>query len=75
MEDDYIAYLRESKKEALLVLISRTGVKAEIDLSSFGYEVAKVLYGQEAKGPQIAINSKGATCGVWQLKSLSKISE
>jgi alpha-glucosidase len=75
VEDDYIAYLRESKKESLLVLISRTGVKAEIDVSIFGYEVAKVLYGQEAKGAAISINSKGAACGVWQLKSLSKISE
>ena len=31
-EDDYIAYLRESKKEAILIVISRNAISAKIDV-------------------------------------------
>jgi alpha-glucosidase len=68
VEKDYLAYLRESKSEAILVFISRTAAKAEIDLSLYGYSVSQTLYGQSAKGNKIKINSKKATQGVWLLK-------
>jgi len=68
VEKDYLAYLRESKSEAVLVFISRTVAKAEIDLSLYGYSVSQTLYGQSAKGNKIKINSKKATQGVWLLK-------
>ena len=68
IEPDYIAYIRESKKEAILVLISRTGVKASIDLSALGYTVSQTLYGEKAKGSKVTISTKGATQGVWLLK-------
>ncbi len=68
VEKDYLAYLRESKNEAILVFISRTAAKAEIDLSLYGYTVLQTLYGQSAKGNKIKINSKKATQGVWLLK-------
>jgi alpha-glucosidase len=68
VEKDYLAYLRESKSETILVLISRTSAKVEIDLSQYGYTVAKTLYGEAAKGNKIKINSKKATQGVWLLK-------
>ena len=68
VEKDYLAYLRESKSEAILVFISRTAAKAEIDLSLYGYSVAETLYGQVSKGNKIKINSKKATQGVWLLK-------
>ncbi len=68
VEKDYLAYLRESKSEAILVFISRTAAKAEIDLSLYGYTVLQTLYGQSAKGNKIKINSKNATQGVWLLK-------
>ena len=67
VEKDYLAYLRESKKEALLIFISRTGVNAEIDLSKFGYSIAETLIGESAKGGRIKIHSESATSGVWLL--------
>ena len=68
IEEDYLAYLRESTKESVLVFISRTGVKADIDLKQFGYSVDKTLFGEPAKGASISIKSKSATQGVWLLK-------
>jgi alpha-glucosidase len=68
VEDDYIAFMRESKKESILVLVSRTGISTEIDLSATGYSVAKTLYGVDAKGSKISVESKSATQGVWLLK-------
>jgi alpha-glucosidase len=68
VEKDYLAYLRESKSEAILVFISRSAAKAEIDLSQYGYSVAETLYGEAAKGAKIKISSKTATQGVWLLK-------
>lgn len=68
IENDYIAYLRESAKESILVLISRGAVSSSIDLAVYGYTVSKTLYGQEASGQLVTIKSKTATQGVWLLK-------
>jgi alpha-glucosidase len=68
VEKDYLAYLRESKNESVLVFISRSAVKAEIDLSKYGYSVAETLYGESANGDKISIISKSATEGIWLLK-------
>jgi alpha-glucosidase len=68
IEDDYIAYLRESKEQTILVAISRDAVSATIDLSRYGYSVAKTLYGKETSGKIISIKSKTATSGIWLLK-------
>ena len=68
VEKDYLAYLRESKDQSLLILISRSAVKAEIDLSKYGYSVAETLYGESANGEKITIDSKSATKGIWLLK-------
>jgi alpha-glucosidase len=68
VEDDYIVFIRESKKESILVLISRGGVSTTIDVAALGYVVAKTLYGAEGKGSKISINSKSATQGVWLLR-------
>ena len=69
VEDDYIAYIRESKKESILVLVSRSGIKAKIDIAPYGYKVDKVLFGESANGSTISIKSKTATQGVWLLKN------
>ena len=66
--DDYIAYLRESKKEAVLVFISRSAIATRIDLRSYGYTIAKTLYGERGNGTILSINSKSATSGIWLLK-------
>ena len=63
--DDYLVYLRESKKQSILVFISRGPVKATVDISSFGYSVTKTLYGQEVKGEIFSVDSAHSTQGVW----------
>ena len=68
VENDYIAYLRESKKQSLLVLVSRGPINATIDLSTFGYEVTKTLYGHEVKGEIFSIKSDYAIQGIWEVK-------
>jgi len=68
VENDYIAYLRESKKQSILVLVSRGPINATIDLSSYGYRVNKTLYGQEVTGEIFSIKSDVAVQGVWELK-------
>ena len=68
VENDYIAYLRESKKQSLLVLVSRGPINTTIDLSTHGYEVTKTLYGHEVKGEIFSIKSDSAIQGVWEVK-------
>ena len=53
IETDYIAYLRESKKESLLIFISRKGVRVKIDVSPYGYVCKKSLYGHSAEGETV----------------------
>jgi len=69
VEKDYLAYFRESKNESVLIFISRSAVKAEIDLSKYGYLVSETLYGEPASGDKITIDSKSATEGIWLLKN------
>lgn len=66
--DDAMAYLRESKKESVLVYVSRSGTKSKIDLRPYGYGVAETLFGQKAEGDQFVVKSSVATSGVWLLK-------
>lgn len=67
-ENDYLVYLRESKKQSILVLVSRGPMNATIDLSSYGYSVDKCLYGKEVSGEIFSIKSDSAVQGVWVLK-------
>ena len=64
-ENEYVVYLRESKKQSILVLVSRGPINVTIDLSQYGYSVSKTLYGEEVKGQIFTIKSEGATQGVW----------
>jgi alpha-glucosidase len=66
--EDSIAYIRESKKESILVFASRSGVKAKLDLAPYGYKISKTLYGAEKTGSKLSISSKNATSGIWILK-------
>jgi alpha-glucosidase len=68
VEDDYILFIRESKREKVLVFISRTGVTTSIDLSPFGLTVERTLFGYQATGSTISISSKEATQGIWIVK-------
>jgi alpha-glucosidase len=69
VEDNFICYLRESNKQSLLVFISRKAVRTEIDLGEYGLKVVKTLYGPDADGGSIKIDSDGATQGIWEVKS------
>jgi alpha-glucosidase len=66
-EKDFILYLRESKKQSILVFVSRKGVNAKIDLSALGLHVTKTLYGNTATGSRFAVKSKGATAAIWEV--------
>lgn len=66
-EPGYIAYLRESKKSSILVLIVAKPGAVEIDLNKYGYRISKTLYGQKASGNRIRFKATGATQGIWKL--------
>jgi alpha-glucosidase len=68
VEDNFICYLRESNKQSVLVFISRKAVRTEIDLAGYGLKVVKTLYGPDATGGSIKIDSDGATQGIWEVK-------
>jgi alpha-glucosidase len=73
VENDCLAFLRESKKESVLVFISRGPVKTNIDLSSLGYVVKENLYGVTSKGSTIVVHADQPTQGVWVLESSQKL--
>ena len=66
--DNSMAYIRESKRETLLVYVSRGSVKETINLAPFGYTITETLYGESKKGARLVINSRTATSGIWRLK-------
>jgi alpha-glucosidase len=66
--DDAVAFLRESKKETLLVYVARSGAKSTIDLTKFGYRISETIYGPAKSGNKISINSTKAISGIWRLK-------
>jgi alpha-glucosidase len=70
VEEDYLAYLRESKRETILVFISRKGASTVIDVGSLGYQVSKTLFGTPASGSKIIIDSIKASSGIWVLKQV-----
>jgi hypothetical protein len=69
VEDNFICYLRESKKQSVLVFISRKAVRTEIDLADYGYKVSKTLYGPDSSGGSIKIDAEYATQGIWEVES------
>ena len=62
IEDDLLAFERESKREKLLVVVSRSAQKCKIEGIA---EVKQRLYGPELKG-QI-YKSEGASLGIYRL--------
>lgn len=66
--ENAFAYLRESKKEAVLVFISRSAGSHQLDLSKLGLRIDKTLFGSAQSGSKIAIRSRNATSGIWLLK-------
>ena len=71
-EPNYIAYLRESKKSSLLVLIARDAGVIELDLSRYGYEIDKNLFGTQLHGSRLKVTTAGAMSAVSSLKILKR---
>ena len=67
-EKDYLAYLRESKNETLLVVSSRDSAVISIDIAQYGYVISQTLYGPKMSGGKISIKAKDAISGIWKLK-------
>ena len=67
INNDHVAYLRESKKESVLVIVARRKSEIEIDLSPFGYKFEKNLYGPVARGNSIRFATTCADVGIWRL--------
>ena len=67
-EKDYLAYLRESKNETLLVVSSRDSAVISLDVAQYGYVISQTLYGPKMSGGKISIKAKDAISGIWKLK-------
>ena len=72
MKDDCVAYLRESKKETLLVVVARKSTKVDIDLSAYGYSIENSVYGPAAHGSRLRLTLEKPTVGIWRLQSSKK---
>ena len=68
VEKDYLLYMRESKKESLLVLISRGPVNITIDLKKLGINKASSIFGPEISLKNSTIKSKNAVQGIWRIR-------
>ena len=66
--DDAMAFIRESKRESVLVYITRSGASSLIDLKPYGYSIAETLYGMSASGSEFTLSSPVAASGIWRLK-------
>ena len=67
VDDDYLLYLRESKKQSLLVLVARDTCTVNIDLTRYGYKVSKTLFGPEQKGSAIKLKLANGTAAIWEV--------
>ena len=68
VENDYLLFIRESKKQKILVFLSRDAVNVSIDLQPLGLKIARNLFGSTQSGDRIIIKSKVPTQGVWIVK-------
>jgi hypothetical protein len=68
VEKEYLLFMRESKKESLLIFISRGEVSCTIDLEKLGIKSAKSLFGPDLSVTNPKISSSSALQAVWQVK-------
>ena len=71
VKDDYVAYLRESKEESVLVVVTRQATTVDFKLSPFGYQIESALYGREIAGSAIDFQSSIPEVGIWRLKKVA----
>jgi alpha-glucosidase len=68
--DDALGYLRESKTESLLILISRSPGYIEFSVSDLGYEIAQTLFGVIQSGRRILRTDAAAAVGIYRLTKI-----
>jgi alpha-glucosidase len=68
VEKEYLLFMRESKKESLLIFISRGEVSCTIDLKKLGIKSAKSLFGPELSVTNLKISSSSALQAIWEVK-------
>jgi alpha-glucosidase len=68
VEDDYIFFIRESKREKVLVFISRCATTATLDLAVLDLQIEGTLFGHQIKGKSISITSNRPMQGIWVVK-------
>lgn len=67
VKDNHVAFLRESKKEVVLVVVARKKTKVEIDLSKYGYQHLRTLFGNNFEGSLLQYETAAAEVGIWRL--------
>ncbi len=58
--ENHVIYLRESKKQNILVVVSRTGAEISFDLKPLGYKVLESKFGPSQSGSKIEVKSTKA---------------
>jgi len=67
VEKEYVLFMRESKRESLLIFISRGPVNCSIDLNKLGIKNAKSLFGPDISVANPGISSNSAVQAIWQV--------
>ncbi len=75
VENDYVAYLRESEEESLLIVVARAASEIRLDLGELGYEIeafilSPVLSFQLPSGKVLTINVQGPEVVIAKLRNL-----
>ena len=65
---DHLLFLRESKRQSLLIFLSRAAASLEIDLAILGYQIDKTLFGVHQEGSHLRIKTDSASQGIWRLR-------
>jgi alpha-glucosidase len=63
VENDYVIFSRQSKKQHIIVFVSRTGV--EVEIKDFGFKLSKTLYGIKQKGSTLSFSCQEAAQAIW----------
>jgi alpha-glucosidase len=66
VENDYVIFSRQSKKQHVVVFISRSGV--EVNLEGLDFKISKTLYGIKQKGKSMKFTCKDAAQAIWVVK-------
>lgn len=66
VENDYVIFSRQSKKQHVVVFISRSGV--EVNMEGLDFKISKTLFGIKQKGTSMMFTCKDAAQAIWVVK-------